>query len=285
MELELISQSARFAKAAEKSGFDQSQNPPEIHQIQTTKLAIDRAYQREVSRKGAVVISKIIQNFDWLRFGVITVARVDAGEKFSVIDGQHRAIAAWHLGLPFVPAVVRSLKENEQASAFLGVNIDRTTVGPIDKFRANVASGDAFSVELNTAVNQIGIKLVTGAGYDLEPFQCRSIGALSTISKKFGIGTMQTALEMLIDSQPEVLNVLLNFNMHSTVRAVDRVISNGGDIERLQGVLEATMFEELYEKARQLSKMLSGSNYLYGAKLLMRAYNKGLRTSLSEDFK
>ena len=284
MNLEPISQVDSFEKAVLKSTFDKRQKPPEIYQIRPSQLVINRGYQREVSRKGAVVISKIIQNFDWLRFGVITVSRMDDG-KFSIIDGQHRAIAAWHLGLEYVPAVVRSLETKGQASAFLDVNIDRTTVGPIDKFRAKVASGDEFAVTLNTALEQIGIKLVTNPGYDLQPYECRSIGSLSTIAKKFGIGTMQTAMEMLIDSQPDVLNVLANFNMHLTVRAVDRVVSNGGDINRLQRILEATVFEENYEKARQLGKMLGGSNYLFGAKLLMRAYNKGLRTPLSEDFK
>lgn len=257
--------------------------PMEFELVPISALRINAKYQRGISDKGRVTIKKIIVGFDWLRFGALTLSKLENGE-FAVIDGQHRAIAALHVGALLVPALIRPLETSSQAATFLGLNETRTAVGPIDRFNAKVVAGDQFAMLLSSALATLEIKLIARAGYDLKDRETRSIGALQQVAKKFGLESLCDALEMLIETQKGVDNVLTGFAVQTMVRIVSRIVEQDGDLSRLEKIVAETDFSSLCDDARKMAKMLGGQLFPYGAQILMRRYNKGLQKTLPQSF-
>ena len=65
---------------------------PRIMAIDPAELSIDASYQRDLSKKSLRLIQTLVKDWDWRRYKIPVVARVD--DAWHVIDGQHTAIAA-----------------------------------------------------------------------------------------------------------------------------------------------------------------------------------------------
>ena len=63
-----------------------------IMAIDPAELSIDASYQRDLSKKSLRLIQTLVKDWDWRRYKIPVVARVD--DAWHVIDGQHTAIAA-----------------------------------------------------------------------------------------------------------------------------------------------------------------------------------------------
>lgn len=114
-------------------------------EVPVSALAIDRSYQRGVSEKGKALIRQIVADFDAGAFQHLT--GYWSGERFALIDGQHRAIAAWVLGLATVPCDVVAAAR-PPAEVFLHVNRARIGLRPFDKWTAAVAVGEPAARDL-----------------------------------------------------------------------------------------------------------------------------------------
>jgi len=239
-------------------------------------LVVDGHYQRTMSAKGRSTVARIITDFDWLRFGAISVIR--RGDSFAVIDGQHRAVAAAAMGITMVPALV-AIGEAAEAATFVAINDVRTTVTPVDKFRAKVAAGDPPAVELGEMLGELEISTDVLPGIALRPRQTRAISVLYKLIKVHGRGVVFTSLEMLIDGQPDNPDALTSLNIEAVTSATAKVISAKGDIDRLARVIEETDFEQILDSARQLAKISGGSHKGHATNLLMRSYDKGLKSA------
>lgn len=242
--------------------------------IPVADLVIDGHYQRAMSAKGRSTVAKIIADFDWLRFGALSVARRSG--QLAIIDGQHRAVAADALGIAFVPAMV-AIGDAAEAAAFVAINDVRTAVTPVDKFRAKVAAGDAAAVELSDLLAGLDINTDVLPGIPLRPRQTRSISALYKLIKAHGRGVVFTALELLLDGQEDNPDALTSLNIESVTEVTAKVINASGDIDRLARAIAETDFETLSESAGQLMKISGGAKKLHAANLLLRAYDKGLK--------
>lgn len=249
--------------------------------IPVAELLIDQAYQRKLSEKSKRVIRKIVGEFTWSRFGAINVAERPEGG-FLVIDGQHRAIAALHCGVTDVPATVSAGAQAAQALDFVAVNSNRSAVTAVDKFRARVTAGEPDALELDEVLRGLEISADVAPGCVMKPKETRSISLLQKLIKSPGKGILFTALELLIDAQPDTTNLLSSFAIEVTAIVTTRVIDKGGDIDRLAGILEETDFETMKYHAGGLVKTLGGRTGHRGATLLARAYNKGLQNRIPE---
>ena len=244
--------------------------------IPVADLVVDAHYQRAMSAKGRGTVALIIAEFDWLRFGAISVAR--RGGKLAVIDGQHRAVAAAALGIPSVPAMV-AIGDPAEAATFVAINNVRTAVTPVDKFRAKVAAGDTAAVELSDLLTGLDINTDVLPGVPLRPRQTRSISALYKLIKAHGRGIVFTALELLLDGQEDNPDALTSLNIESVTEVTAKVVNASGDIDRLARTIAETDFETLSESARQMMKITGGAKKLHAANLLLRAYDKGLKAA------
>ena len=273
---------ALIAKNGLTLGADTRAPTPDIDLtwVPTDRIVVDPRYQRLISTRGRSKIKKICATFDWQRFGALVLAQMPDGA-FAVIDGQHRAIAAQLLGAPNVPACVIRADIRDQASAFSGINTERTSVASIDKFRARVTAEDPAASDVAHILAELGISYDVPAGYQLKPRQTRAVSGIEKIVKRLGKGIAFSTLEMLIDAQPDENNLLSNFAVQVTATTLARVIDNKGDIERLQTLLEETDFESLKENAAHLTKIQGGQQIQRGCELLLQAYNKRLQKKVA----
>ena len=88
--------------------------------------------------------------WDWIACGCLVVALRD-DNKWFVMDGQHRKLAAdQRSDIRDLPCLVfETTSRREEAVSFLAINQGRVGVGSLDRYRAQLLSGDktAFAVE------------------------------------------------------------------------------------------------------------------------------------------
>ena len=101
---------------------------PDLDWININSLTIDDTYQRDtLSKRSQQNIKKIKEAFAWSKFSPLTVADL-GNNKYSIIDGQHRYIAAKELGdITDLPCwIIPQCQTKSQADALfqeLGLNM------------------------------------------------------------------------------------------------------------------------------------------------------------------
>lgn len=247
--------------------------------VKMQNLRLDEAYQRGISDRGRANIRRMIAAFDWAKFGALTVSP-GPNDTFSIIDGQHRAIAASALGIAVVPVVIGN--PECEALNFVGINKSRTSVTPVDTFRAQLAAGDEHATTLARILDDLGIEYGSSQTGRLPPKTTRSISQLQTMLRIHGGGFLFTALEMLCDEElAEVPNNFSSTNIYAVTTAVARVITGEGDIDHLAKTLKDLDLEDIQDKANQLRKIKGGHKKTHAADLIIQAYNKNRKHRIS----
>jgi len=191
-----------IARLAAKHAAPQASDEISLEWLPVADLRIDGRYQRKLSDASLRVLGRIVKGFSWARFGALSVSRAADGTLL-VVDGQHRAVAAAHLGIERVPCLVFAAETEAQAASFVGINADRTGVTRIDKFRAQLAAGDAKARGLANMLAIVDLRWDVPSAGPLAPGTIRCIARLEALRTRYGIGTVQTALEIMIEAQPE----------------------------------------------------------------------------------
>lgn len=155
--------------------------PPELKWLALDRLAIDHAYQRDVSDKGGRgIIARMVKEFHWSRFAPLVVTPAGDGT-WHVLDGQHRAIAACKLGIPKVPcAIVETGDTGDKARAFIGLNCDRVVVNQYALHKAALAAGDAQAAAVAEACRkaEVSVPAYPVPSTSLKPGQTLALGAI-----------------------------------------------------------------------------------------------------------
>lgn len=134
---------------------------PSIEWIHLVRLSIDGAYQRstdnEASRR---LISSIAANFDWRLCAPLVVSRrID--DTLTIIDGQHRWMAASRRhDIPQLPCCVfRYESTEEEARMFILANRARKPMNRLDDFFAALAAADEDALEIQQLVTEAGLRV------------------------------------------------------------------------------------------------------------------------------
>lgn len=281
----MISQVSSIAEALslKTDAPDNVADPASVVQfgwVPISSLFVDQSYQRFISEKGRATIRKIVSQFEWPRFGALSLA-TEGDDRYLVLDGQHRAIAAHLAGAQAVPAMISRHATVQQAEGFVAINATRTSVQALDKYRARVVAGDPNAVEVAAILTELEIDTDIAAGTKLKPRQTRAVSALEKLVKNFGRAMVFNGLELLLDAQPQVDNLLTRFAIEVATHSVARVINAEGDMDRLLRVLQETDFETLKEQAAQLTKMRGGQTTIHAVDQVMHDYNKGLHKRIA----
>jgi hypothetical protein len=116
--------------------------------LDKAELEVDPAYQRNHINQGRV--DTLTRTWDWIACGCLVVALRD-DNKWFVVDGQHRKLAAdQRPDIRELPCLVfETTSRREEAVSFLAINQGRVGVGSLDRYRAQLLSGDktAYAVE------------------------------------------------------------------------------------------------------------------------------------------
>lgn len=121
--------------------------PQQLKWLPIASLVVDPEYQRDITLQGRTNVRRIAQAFNWSMFAPIVVASI-GGDKYAIVDGQHRTTAAKLCGLDKVPCAIIEATRGEQASAFKAINGNVTRLSSIQLFHASVAAGDAAAVRV-----------------------------------------------------------------------------------------------------------------------------------------
>ena len=129
--------------------------PGEFLMIPKTELEVDPAYQR--NRINQRRVDTLTRFWDWIACGCLVVALRD-DNKWFVVDGQHRKLAAdQRADIHELPCLVfETTSRREEAVSFLAINQGRVGVGSLDRYRAQLLSGDQTASAVEARLRSTG---------------------------------------------------------------------------------------------------------------------------------
>jgi hypothetical protein len=136
--------------------------PGEFVWIDKAELYVDHAYQR--GNINELRINEMAANWDWVLCGALSVSIRD--DKWYVMDGQHRKLGAdKRSDIKKLPCMVFNLNSQQhEASAFVGLNRQKTAINGVDHFKAMVVSGDEIAIRLKSVLDKSGYKITNNSG-------------------------------------------------------------------------------------------------------------------------
>lgn len=246
---------------------------PMLQWIDIEQLVVDDRYQRGLQRENFRNIRRIAEGFDWSKFSTVHVAPIEGG-LFAIIDGQHRCHAAAACGFSQVPCQVTHMSLQQQASAFAAINGLVTKVTPWQIFKAAIAAGEEWAVEVDEVASDAGCRAMpynkgtadrlAGEIYSINFLRdvvarrgARPVSEALTILRKaeglgdvpeaFAFGLLKPIVEALV-SRPHVLaradearHFLENHDIWESVAEADRFVME----RRRQGLPSVTKNELL----------------------------------------
>jgi hypothetical protein len=165
--------------------------------VDIDKLYVDGTYQRAVSVGSVKNIRRICARFDWAKF--LPVIVTEDGDRFSIVDGQHRTIAAATIGIRAVPCYVLSCSPAEAAAAFAAINGNVTPMQPIDIWFAELAAKDPGAVALQAVLDAAGVT-ITRKKEGFAVGETRSISVMRRAYDFYGPAILTTILQCIVET-------------------------------------------------------------------------------------
>lgn len=245
---------------------------PELQWVPVDQINVDRNYQREL-KPGRV--RQILTEFEWKKFGALQLAR-QADGTFNVFDGQHRhAAAQLHPDVAEVPAVIIQPDDGrDEAEAFLGVNVHRTAVTPIERYWAGIEAGDSDMMAVCAVLEEAGCEVVQAQGLG-GVGKTHAVFAVLRAIKRYGDEAVTTACRILKEAWPKDKDALKG----TLIQAMARIVNNNSDLshERMIATLRATDRQGLSADAEAMRKISGGDATTSITRTLVELYNRGLR--------
>lgn len=251
--------------------------PPRLDWTDLSKIYVDPSYQRPLKKKR---VAQILREFSWAQFGSLQL--VDQGDdRFSVYDGQHRFEAAvLHPMISRVPTAIVTLEQAyEEAQAFLGVNLNRSSISTVEKYWAGIEAGDERMMRICAVLDEAGCEVVPAATKSPAPNRTSSISAIERSLQRYGDWAVTQACSTLISAWPKDNAALAGV----MIQALARLYKNNKgtiDRERMALKLHGRDRKVLAADAEHMKKIGGGDASVSLAKVLVEIYNKGLQLSL-----
>lgn len=168
-----------------------------LEMVPVAKLFVDDEYQRAVSAGSVRNIKRICGEFDWAKF--LPVIVTESNGTFSVVDGQHRSIAAATLGIEAVPCYVLSCSPAQAAAAFAAINGNVTPIQPIDIWFAELAAKEPSTVALQRVLDAASVR-VTRKKEGFLVGETRSVNVLRRALDFYGSAILTTVLQCIVET-------------------------------------------------------------------------------------
>jgi hypothetical protein len=179
---------------------------PTIEWIHLNRLSIDEAYQRstenEASRR---LIIGIASRFDWRLCAPLVVSR-RTDETLTIIDGQHRWMAASQRhDIPQLPCCVfRYESTKEEARMFILANRARKPMNRLDDYFAALAAADEDALEIQQLVMDAGLQVARNTSSTAwGPGEIAFTAAISNSVRKFGPAITSAVLTNMAEAFPD----------------------------------------------------------------------------------
>lgn len=139
----------------EHYGWELKDKPGELVWLSKTELTVDHSYQRGAKHQRVLHIAA---KWSWLACGVIVVAKRRSDQRFYVVDGQHRVLAALkRADIERMPCLLfETDSAKEEAAGFYDANTGRRLPTSLEKWRAQLMRGDATTTFADALIRQAG---------------------------------------------------------------------------------------------------------------------------------
>jgi hypothetical protein len=246
---------------------------PSMGWIRCRQMVVRDQYQRELGKRSRGMIKSMTRDWSWRRFQPLVVAPI-GGDKYAVVDGQHRLAAAMARDdIPELPCYIIDAPDiAAEASSFISLNTDRIAVNGLDRFWAQLAAGDLTANRIKSIADKADVAIARSAVKVLPP---RSTAAIAVIRKFLpqGDGVIIEAMQLLALAKVDVPDAF----RAAPIAAVIRLLLVHGaklDRERLVEALQLFDIDVETRKAKDFKKVASVSVETGLMTLLIRAYNK-----------
>lgn len=184
---------------------------PMLQWIDIEKLMVDDAYQRPIRGDGRRNVAKIAKNFRWSRFAPVVVSPIE-GDRYAIVDGQHRTTAALIAGLKQVPCQIIVASPTEQAAAFAAINGNVTRMHRMALHRAAAAAGDPAALAINAVARKAGVVVLAYPKSELnqEPGETMAVGTIGQCIKTYGEAIVTLALRCVTQTRNRVKGGLIS---------------------------------------------------------------------------
>lgn len=175
--------------------------PARLDWIAIRDLVIDPGYQREIGAAGRKNVVKIAAAFNWSMFAPVIVSPA-GGDRYAIVDGQHRTTAAALVGIEKVPCCVIEAKRGEQAAAFKAINANVTRMHTTSLLHAAIAAGEKSAVRMKAVADAANVRMLRSP----VPASLMKVGdtiAISSIGKiieRFGDAISIMTLALIRDA-------------------------------------------------------------------------------------
>ena len=242
----------------------------ELETLPISKLYVDGVYQRAVSIGSVRNIKRICAQFDWAKFLPVIVTK--DGDTYSIVDGQHRTIAAASIGVTEVPCYILSCSAADAAAAFAAINGNVTPIQPIDLWFAELAAGEASAVALQRVLDAAGVK-VTRKKEGFLPGETRSINVLRRALDFYGSAILTPVLQFIVetgDGNPGMIFGAMVPGIGRAIRTKPELLTNPSKLfDVFDGLSLSTM---LYDAGIESARTGNAVQFI-----LTRTFNAELR--------
>lgn len=247
---------------------------PALEWVAINAIRVDHNYQRELK---PARVQKILKDFSWRKFGAVVLARHDDGT-FTVIDGQHRVAGARsHPKIDAVPAAVLDLADaQEEADAFLGVNVNRSAITTVERYWAGIAAGDPAMVRVRDVLARAKCEVIQAIGVKPSSRKTNAVSAVERSIRLYGEEATASACRVLAagwSSDSAALGAVSIQALARLFRNNKAVIKEGRMEEKLRTVAR----KQLAGQAETLKKLGGGDAVSTLCRALVEIYNKGLQ--------
>lgn len=222
-------------------------------------LRIDRRYQRVLGKANYSKIRDIARKFSWMKFTPLIVHPIDelASEEialYSVIDGQHRGIAAYTRGIEKVPCYILDANCVEAAEAFVGINGNKVQITRIQVHYAKLAGGDVGAVALQNCMNEAGVTVLkykeSRSPYRIG--ETLSVAIFEKIQKSKGDANLTLSLKAFTQTHKGNAGYLRSSHVHAMSEAISQKAFTLHNKEKFLTLLSKTSVGAYMQKAVDL---------------------------------
>lgn len=178
---------------------------PSIEWIHLNRLSVDSAYQRstdnEASRR---LIASITAKFDWRLCAPLVVSR-RSEDTLTIIDGQHRWMAASRRDdIPHLPCCIfRYENRQEEARMFILANRARKPINRLDDYYAALAAADEDALEMQQIVTDAGLSIARNTSSTAwRPGEVAFTSSIANAIRRFGPAIASAVLTNMAEAFP-----------------------------------------------------------------------------------
>lgn len=230
-------------------------NLPVLQYLKPEQLEVDPSYQREVkSRTAQTLINSIAMHWNWDLAQVLVVSRRD--DKYHVIDGQHRLMAAKKRGdIQSLPCVIGQFDTvADEAKTYTALNENRRPMSALDKFRAAIASGDEECGAINEMLAKHGFEIPDSHLWKTwtKPTEIGCVGGLGIIYRTKGVDVLNWSLRVFAETWPtemkRYMGQLIRPIAHHA-HGIGKNLADAETLDQLSDALERKTMDEWHRSA------------------------------------